>query len=95
MAPRLWTIPGFQLFARRPRTLGALVALKRAGCEKTIEDTASGGNPPLTRQEHAEARLKALLYARERGNGSDPDYQPHLAVEDFEKAAGDVFGELP
>jgi hypothetical protein len=70
-------------------------ALKRAGCEKTIEDTASGGNPPLTRQEHAEARLKALLYARERGNGSDPDYQPHLAVEDFEKAAGDVFGELP
>lgn len=51
-------------------------------------------NPVLTRQEHADAQLKALLYARERGNGSDPEYQQHLAVEDFEKAAGDVFGEL-
>lgn len=52
-------------------------------------------NPPLTQQEHATAQLKAWLYARDRGNGADPDYQPHLAVEDFEKAAGDVFGELP
>ena len=51
-------------------------------------------DPPLTQQEHAEAQLKALLYARGRGNGPNPDYQPRLAVEDFEKAAGDVFGEL-
>ncbi|HEY7330958.1 MAG TPA: hypothetical protein VH592_25195 [Gemmataceae bacterium] len=51
-------------------------------------------NPPLTHQEHADAHPKALLYARERGNGSDPEYQVHLAVDDFEKAAGDVFGQL-
>jgi hypothetical protein len=51
-------------------------------------------NPPLTGQEHATAQLKAYLYARERGNGADPEFQPHLAIEDFEKAAGDVFGEL-
>lgn len=52
-------------------------------------------NPPLTDQEHSTAQLKAWLYARDRGNGADPEYQPGLAVEDFEKAAGDVFGELP
>jgi hypothetical protein len=51
-------------------------------------------NPPLTQQEHVHAQLKAFLYARGRGNGCDPEYQPHLAVEDFEKAAGDVFSEL-
>lgn len=40
------------------------------------------------------AQLKAWLSARERGNGSDPDYHLDLAAEDFEKAAGDVFGAL-
>lgn len=50
-------------------------------------------NPPLSEPEIATARLKAFLYARDRGNGVEPEFQPHLAIEDFEKAAGDVFGE--
>lgn len=51
-------------------------------------------NPPLTQQQHADAQVKAFLYARDRGNREEPEYQQHLAVEDFKKAAGDVFGEL-
>lgn len=51
-------------------------------------------NPLLTEQEHITAQLKALRYARCRGNGADPEFQPHLAIQDFEKAAGDVLGEL-
>lgn len=51
-------------------------------------------NPLLTEQEHVIAQLKALLYARCRGNGADPEFQPHLAIQDFEIAAGDVLGEL-
>lgn len=51
-------------------------------------------NPLLTEQEHVAAQLKALLYARCRGKGADPEFQRHLAIQDFEKAAGDVLGEL-
>jgi predicted site-specific integrase-resolvase len=37
-------------------------ALKRAGCEKIIEDTASGGNPPT----RGEPRRRAVCAGRTR-----------------------------